>query len=539
MYARRLTLALAALASAAVIEGMTALWALSVANNHVLRGRVASDIELAFKDLTIAKLRLQAWLNRPQQREDPALEQAQGYQSAMQSTLAHLRALSELAIALDGEPSTRSEQLQRLDALAVLSDGVAELNWWVEQAQRHATDSPPNQTPSAASELLDRARGRDVRQLLIDNIEREAAAVARERAGADQALEWMRRLLWGTAVVIALAAVLLTAQLTRALRRPLDKLNEGAKALQQGKLTHRIPDEGTDEFSAVARSMNAMAIELGEHRAREVQARQQLEAVVAARTTELQSTLDTLQQVEARRRQLFADISHELRTPTTAIMGEAEITLRGRDRGPEDYRTALHRIVATARQLGRIINDLLTMARSDIDALALDRRPTPLDDVLRQAIEQAQALAHARRITVQGPTASNPSLRVLADPQRLHQLLMVILDNAVRYSLDGGLVSVSLGTALSRSADPVSVWIRVTDQGIGIPLEEQSRLFERRYRGSSARQHHSDGSGLGLSISRALARAHGGDIELDSQQGCGTAVTLRLPLLPDALPEAL
>jgi signal transduction histidine kinase len=117
---------------------------------------------------------------------------------------------------------------------------------------------------------------------------------------------------------------------------------------------------------------------------------------VAARTAELKGALQALRQADARRRQLFADISHELRTPTTAIRGEAEITLRGRDREAAEYRAALQRIVETSRQLGAVIDDLLAMARSDIDALALARRPIDLAEPLAEALAQAAPLAAER-----------------------------------------------------------------------------------------------------------------------------------------------
>ena len=533
MFARRLTLALAALALAAVLEGMAALWALSVANDHVLRGRVASDIELAFKDLTVSKLRLRSWFTQVQL--DPAITAQPGlqYHQDMRRTLDRLRNLSAQAIALDLSDATRTEHLQRQDALVVLADSVDSLLTAAAQVRPLPLGTESRQAWQVAGELFDISRGRDLRRLLGDSIAREATAVARERAGADQALRWMRSLLLGTAAAIAVAALLLAAGFARALRRPLVQLNEGVRALQQGQLAHRIPLDGPDEFSAVARSMNTMSVELAEHRNREAMARQQLEALVTARTGELQSALESLQQVDARRRQLFADISHELRTPTTAIMGEAEITLRGRDRPASDYRDALQRIVATSRQLGAVIDDLLSMARSDIDTMALNRRPLDLAEPLRQAVEQARALAHERGVTVQGPRTESGKMPVMADPQRLRQLLLLLLDNAVRYSHAGGVVALAVQRGPQRADGAALCEVRVVDQGIGIAADDLPHVFERSYRSAQARRHRAEGSGLGLAIGRALAMAHGGDISLESQPGRGTTVLLRLPLLPE------
>lgn len=531
MYARRLTLALAALACAAVLEGLAATWALSLAHDHVLRGRVASDIQLAFTELTVYKLRLRSWFTQAQLDHTTATEPALQFQGEMRSTLDRLHALSARAVVLDRDDATRAEHLQRQDALAVLADSVSGLQSAVAQLQPMPAGTDSGQAWQVASNLFDMSRGRDLRRLLTESIEREAAAVARERAAADQALRWMRSLLLGTTATIAAAALLLAVAFTRALRRPLDQLNAGARALQRGDLAHRIPQDGPDEFSAVARSMNTMAEELAEHRARETQARQQLEALVAARTSELQGALEALQQVDARRRQLFADISHELRTPTTAILGEAEITLRGRDRPADDYRAALQRIVGTSRQLGSVIDDLLSMARSDMDALALNRQAIDLVEPLQQAIEQARALAHERGVTVQGPQPAAGALPVMADPQRLRQLLLLLLDNAVRYSHPGGVVELAVQREPGDADGPALCQVRVIDHGIGISADDLPMVFERNFRSAQARQHRADGSGLGLSIGRALARAHGGEIRLDSQPGRGTTALLRLPLL--------
>lgn len=533
MFARRLTLALAALACAAMLEGVAAMWALSVANDHVLRGRVASDIQVAFKDLTVLKLRLRNWFTQAQLDPATATEPALKFQDEMRHTLERLQALSARAVALDRDDATRTEHLLRQDALGVLAESVAGMQVAVAQLRPMSTGTESSKAWQLASNLFDMSRGRDLRLLLAESVERESVAVARERAGADRALRWMRGLLLGTTAAIAAAALLLALAFSRALRRPLNQLNAGALALQRGDLAHRIAQDGPDEFSAVARSMNTMAEELADHRARETQARQQLEAQVAARTGELKGALEALQQVDARRRQLFADISHELRTPTTVILGEAEVTLRGRDRPAEDYRAALHRIVSTSRQLGSVIDDLLSMARSDMDALALNRHAIDLDEPLQQAIEQARALAHERGIKVLGPQEAPGDLPVMADPQRLRQLLLLLLDNAVRYSHPGGVVELFVQRMAERVDGAVLCEIRVVDRGIGVSADDLPRVFEHTFRSEQARQHRADGSGLGLAIGRVLARAHGGDIRLESQPGLGTTALLYLPLLTE------
>ncbi len=411
----------------------------------------------------------------------------------------------------------------------MLTRSVDALAREVERVQPLRPGIDARSTWDALNERFDISDGRDLRDLLAQGSAREAAALHRERQAADSTLAWMRTLWMAAASALALGALLLAAYLTRALRLPLERLSAGALALQRGDLEHRIPEWGRDEFSAVARSVNAMAAELALHRTAERQTRQRLEEQVQARTAELQGALQTLRDVDARRRQLFADISHELRTPTTAIRGEAEITLRGQAKPPAEYQAALRRIVDTSGQLGLVINDLLTMARSDIDALALQRRAIDLAPVLREALEQAQALGHEREVSLHMAPLPEAPLPLLADPQRLRQLITLLLDNAIRYSAPGGEVRVRV---LLAADNPQRCWVEVDNGGVGIAADELPRVFERHFRGEQARRHRADGSGLGLAIGQALARAHGGEIRLSSDPIHGTTATLWLPITP-------
>jgi signal transduction histidine kinase len=380
----------------------------------------------------------------------------------------------------------------------------------------------------ALAEVFEQSEGRDLRQLIARSIARERAAMQRERAAADASLARTRALWVSTAVALALGALVATVYFGRALRRPLDALAEGAHALQQGAFQHRIELPGRDEFADVARSMNAMADELEQHRSREAQQRQQLEATVRERTLDLHRANESLQETDRRRRQLLADISHELRTPTTAIRGEAEVTLRGEDRPAADYREALRRIVDTSRQLGTVIDDLLAMARSDMETLSLARHPVSLRQPLLDALHLAAAIARDHQVALEGDGSLPERMVVFGDPQRLTQLLLVLLDNAVRYSRPGGVVRWDV------RRDAGMLQLQVVDEGIGIPAHELPHVFERHFRGALARRHRASGSGLGLPIARALAQAHGGSLAIHSPAepgvGAGVRAVLRLPL---------
>jgi signal transduction histidine kinase len=534
MFRRQLSGVLLFLAACIVLQGVGAVFALREAERQVVRGRLASDIHQGFVQLSATKQHLRSWVTQhkigaggnPAER-DALLEQ-------MQRSLGELALLAQTSAALGLDGRDSQEHLARTDALQVLGHNVHALGQALAQVKTLPADMPARMGWDTLSEVFEKSDGHDLRELITQNITRESAAMQRERQAADATLARIRWLWVGMALSLALLALGATVYFARALRRPIDELVQGAHMLGQGQLKHRVPLDDQDEFSDVARSMNAMAAELEKHQEQETRHRQRLESEVRERTSALHEANQSLQQTDTRRRQLLADISHEQRTPTTAIRGEAEITLRGGERPAGQYREALQRIVATSRQLGSVIDDLLAMARSDMETLSMVVQRVDLSDPLADALAQAQALAGERHIQIDAQAMPAQAVHIMGDAQRLCQLLLLLLDNAVRYSHPAGCVS--LRWWRSDEASPTLV-LEVIDQGIGIPAEELHQVFDRHFRGRSARLHRAAGSGLGLPIAKALAQAHGGSLTLESPAdeatGQGTRVQLRLPLLPE------
>lgn len=529
MFRRRITLVLALFALVMALAALLAAASLAVTERQVLRGRVASDIATGFIQLSAQKQRLRTWVAQMQQGAHADSGARAELLAAMQGTLQRLKVLTQQAIELDGSAEAREEHLRRRETLVVLERSVAALAQAVDRVRPLEPGADAPQAWEALSRVFDMPQGHDVRRLIAENIARETAAVQRERAAADATLAWVRWLWLGAAAIVSVSAMAAALHFGRALHRPLQQLSEGARALQAGRLGHRIALAGQDEFAEVAGSVNALAAELEQHRERESAQRQRLEVQVDTRTRELADALASLHQADAQRRRLFADISHELRTPTTVIRGEAEITLRGRDKPASEYKEALSRIVSTARQLGAVIDDLLAMARSDIDSFSLVREPVDLDELAAEALAQAGVLAARQGVRLGEPPGRTGRHVVAGDPLRLSQLLGVLLDNATRYSRTGDQVDILI------EAEPTELRVTVRDQGIGIPVHELPQVFDRHFRGALARRHSPDGSGLGLSIARSLARAHGGQLELHSNAD-GTRAVLTLPRLA-ALPQ--
>lgn len=221
------------------------------------------------------------------------------------------------------------------------------------------------------------------------------------------------------------------------------------------------------------------------------------------------------------RTDFIADASHELRTPLTVLRGNAEVGLAA---GASDcgHDHVLHEIVGETERMTRLVEDLLLLARFDAGGLPLERRETDLEPWLADVAARGEILARERQM------ALSPSLQAvggtLLDPRRLDQAIMILLDNATKYSSPGDTVRLRAGVVRG------SLVIEVSDRGPGIPEDVLPFIFERFNRGDRSRGERRTGAGLGLSIANAIVSAHGGEIQAASRVGQGTTMTISLPL---------
>lgn len=340
-----------------------------------------------------------------------------------------------------------------------------------------------------------------------------------------QAEALWRRLTWMTAALALAAVVLCFAAaflLARSLIRPISLLTEGTEAISRGDLDHRIAFDGRDELGALARRFNEMATHQQDQRDRLLNAKAELEQQVAARTAELAAANQRLTELDRLRVQFLADISHELRTPLTALRGEAEIPLRHGSKPEAVYRDALERIVTQSLEMGRLVDDLVFLSRSETDTIRFEARRTDLVSIVADAVHEGEILGRAKGISINAAYSTRP-VWVTADAQRLKQALVIILDNAIKYSPRDRSVNVNM-TVMDGHAE-----IAIRDKGLGIPAEEIPKVFERFYRGRSPRASRQLGSGLGLAIAKWLIEKHRGEIALTSEVGSFTEVVVRLP----------
>lgn len=423
------------------------------------------------------------------------------------------------------EGALQQEERKELDRLAVLQqllnisiDSFDEIQRLQQQGEHEA-----------AWKLLTTVRKKyidmDFRPL-IDT------AIAEERLEAEVAeRQTVKLTMWLTqlATIISIIAVLFSVGvgflLLRSIKAPMDALLRGTRIVAKGDLTHRLTIKGRGEFAHLADYFNNMTDELARQRAKLLDAHAQLEEKVAIRTEELHEANTELVKADQIRRQFFADISHELRTPLTIIRGEAEVTLRGRDKDVHEYQTALSRVADLAGHLSKLVDDLLFLARSESTSIRLDWAPVAVSDLLTAIAEDARMLSHTKEISIEVEYDDSQKVIVHGDYRRLKQLLLILIDNACRYSQPGGNIIIGL------QADRPYACVIVRDNGIGIPNEDIDVIFERFYRGEQARQLTPGGLGLGLPLAKSIVEAHQGHIEVTSAPNQGTTVVIKLPMI--------
>ena len=301
-------------------------------------------------------------------------------------------------------------------------------------------------------------------------------------------LTQLRRATWQAVFVGVLAAAVLGVVVARYVTAPLRQMSVAAARVGAGDLAQQVPVPSDDDLGSLAAAFNTMTSDL--------------------------------RRLEESRRNLVADIAHELGTPLSVLQANLEGMLDGVVEVTPDRLAALHTQV---RLLARLVEDLRDLSLAQAGKLPLDLRPV---DLAAMAVDAAAAvIPHAaeKDVTVQSRIASGLPA-IMADRERLMQIMHNLLDNAIRHTPAGGEVTVGL----DRAVDQVRLWVR--DTGPGIPPEETARIFDRFYRLDASRSRASGGSGLGLAIVKSLVEAHGGHVTVTSQKGEGSTFSVVLPI---------
>lgn len=339
----------------------------------------------------------------------------------------------------------------------------------------------------------------------------------RSMAQIDALLTRLRLMLFLGGLATVLAAGLGGWALAGAAFRPIEKIIGAAASIQQSSdLKRRIQYHGPrDELYQLVETLNGL-----------------LERV--------ENLYGRLEEINEAQKRFVADASHELRTPLTTIRGNAELLIKMGDRDPDVRAEAMADIAGEAERLTRLVSNLLYLARADAGQ-AIDTRPVSLGALMEQVSGRLKFIT-GRPVQIEGTTCLSEDLTVEVNPDLMTQAVSILIDNAVKYTPGEGVVSLGLvlGEGLigedaeggAGGIGPIRVKpghaaIYVKDTGPGIPEEERREIFNRFYRGKTARG--GSGSGLGLSIARLIVEKHGGHIELASKVGVGSIFAVMLP----------
>jgi signal transduction histidine kinase len=338
---------------------------------------------------------------------------------------------------------------------------------------------------------------------LVNEFEQPAGAVL-IAARLDDVLDTLRRL--RTLMLLAgLAGIALTAALgwrsARTALRPVEEI--GATAHQigaTGDLSRRVSSARTDELGKLAAAFNTML--------------DRLEAAQAA----LSRTVET-------QRRFVDDASHELRTPLTIMRGNLELVARDPMMPAQDRVTALRDAIDEAERMSRLVDDLLALARVDA-RMAMPDTDIDVGSLVEEIAQGARTNAEDRTLSVAGVA---DGVKVRGSEPLIRRLIENLTDNAIKYTGPGGRIELAL------VAENGTARLSVADDGVGMTDEERAHAFDRFWRSDASRER--PGAGLGLSIAKAVAEAHGGTIEVASEPGAGTILTVRLPVVSAAAPD--
>lgn len=278
---------------------------------------------------------------------------------------------------------------------------------------------------------------------------------------------------------------------TRALA-PVDAISQAAQRISIENLADRldVPKTG-DQLQRLSETLNAM--------------------------------LARLESSVQRMKQFTADASHELRTPVALIRTTAEVAVQRRDREAGQYLQALDEVLEEAERTSQVVDSLMLLARADSAREVIEWTTSDMRSIVRSAIEQGEKLARNRGLTLSANVSQAP-IEIQADAEALRRALLVLIDNAVKYTPVGGNVNVGL-----EKHDGIAV-VSIADTGIGISEGDMPHIFDRFWRADKARSREQGGAGLGLSIAKWIVEEHGGSIEVQSKPGKGSLFEVRFPL---------
>jgi two-component system phosphate regulon sensor histidine kinase PhoR len=299
-------------------------------------------------------------------------------------------------------------------------------------------------------------------------------------------------IIWAIGLLSVIIIAVVSSRASSRITRPILEIASAARAIREGELSRRIPVTSRDEIGTLASSINDMAGKLG-------------------------NDITQLKKLERVRSEFLGNVSHELRTPIFSLQGFLETLLDGAVDDPAVNRDFLEKAHKHAGRLNALLNDLIEISRIESGEMKMSFRFMPLADLLREVSDEMAPAAAKKNLRLTVATGECTDDKVYADRERLKQVMINLLDNAIKYTEDGGSITVS-----ARRDGTDAVCVEVADTGSGIPGQHLGRIFERFYRVDKDRSRDVGGTGLGLAIVKHIVEAHGGTIRVESIVGKGS-----------------
>ena len=522
-FSKQLRWAFSILTFLAIIQAALTLWVAKESDYHIEKGRVSNRILTELIDLGGNKQRLKVWLAQYLLTNDSSIDTKNNLIFKMNNSLTNLDGLliqdNKLNAKQKNELAIISQQSKRVETLKI---NIRKLEYEVNKIDKNRFVDP-GQAWKFMIQVFDSLDGNDLKTLINDAIEIQKLRAAEAETTAKNYIKYFNTSVYFLTALLVIMMIFLSSTMQNSIREPIQNLVQAAIEFSKGNISHRIDNYPDNEFGILSEKFNEMAIELEKFRQDEIKKRTTIEAAVEQRTQQLKDAVDKLKNAEFERKIFLSNISHELKTPATAILGEASVTLRGSDKSAIDYKQSLQSIQIIGRQLSNRIEDLLLLARTDSDFFRIQLAEISSLEIKNLIQDALEVVDPSSQVSFNIQNLIQEHL-LLIDKDRFVQLMVILLDNSVRYNRVLQPISIQVAT------DNEKLNIQITNECDHIEKIDFSNIFDRYYRGHHARLIRPDGLGIGLHLAQTIVKSHYGILTATALDSNHFQVQVSIPL---------
>lgn len=528
MYQRKLVISFSIFLFIVVIQAIATFWAFQTLGYHTERSRTAQQMLTHIVHFRADAKRLQVWLADyiiAEKRDTTLRDQLFKHMSSYLEQIELLNTNVFASSKYNSDPDFSNRVTQKS---LFLDEKMTALEQALETRQINQLHSDAQRWQTFVA-LVDEFQGSDIASIVYDLI----LLLTEKTHQAENDAAAMSRFLYTTLIMISFISVLLfiglSLYLTRHFSQSLAQLTQGAERIQTGNFSTAIPEKGPNEFVQLAKAFNRMATSLRDSIEQQKRIQNATEDKVLERTAQLQHVVNQLYDAEIRQKGFIAEVTHELRTPTTIIMGEAELALRAKEHVQNSIKSCFERILECCVTLSYRIDDLIMLSKGQHALVSVKLEKTTLESVYQQLVIQAKLqTAHSPAHLITSAHSSvlldDSEKYLLVDSQKLDLVFRILVENALQYQES----TPHLELEFQRNSSELT--LKVIDSGIGITADEQHALFQRHQRGDRAKNLRPEGLGIGLCIAKSIIDAHDGTLSLQSNMPQGVIAVMTLPL---------